>query len=215
MQPRPPGDTLLAVTMNGTDLYDDWPREVPALVRRAVAAAQELNFRLCVHPGTGSLLASLAGGLPADSIVVETGTGTGAGLAWMVTAAGPRVRFLSVELDAERAAAAAELFAGHPNVTTVHGRAEEHWYEHRPNLLVLDGGGGTGKGGEPPVDVRRALAPFGTVTVDDFTPIHLWPPTHQGQVDTSRLHWLEHPDLHTTEVTVAPDMAVLVGRLLR
>jgi len=206
---------MLAMTMNGTDLYEHWPREIPTLVGRAVAAARELDFRLCVHPGTGGLLAALAAGLPDGSTVVETGTGTGAGLAWMVTAASSGVRFVSVELDADRAAAAAKLFADCPNVTTVHGRAEEHWYEHRPDLLVLDGGGGTGKSGEPPVDVRRALAPFGTVTVDDFTPVADWPPMHRGEVDGSRLHWLEHPELHTTEVMVAPDMAVLVGRLLR
>lgn len=203
------------MTMNGTDLYQHWPREIPTLVSRAVAAARELDFRLCVHPGTGALLAALAAGLPDGSTIVETGTGTGAGLAWMVTAASSGVRFVSVELHADRAAAADELFADRPNVTTVHGRAEEHWYEHHPDLLVLDGGGGTGKGGEPPVDVRRALAPFGTVTVDDYTPIVSWPPTHMGQVDESRMHWLEHPDLHTAEIAVAPDMAVLVGRLLR
>lgn len=203
------------MTLNGTGLYEHWPREIPNLVGRAVAAAKRLEFPLCVHPGTGALLATLAAGLPEGSTVVETGTGTGAGLAWMVTACDRGVRFVSVELDDHRAAAAAELFADFPNVTTIHGRAEEHWYEHNPDLLVLDGGGGTGKKGEPPVDVRRALAPFGTVTVDDYTPIARWPPTHNGQVDESRVHWLDHPDLHTTEVTVAPGMAVLVGRLLR
>lgn len=203
------------VTMNGTDLYEHWPRSVPTLVRRAVVSARDLDFRLSVHPGTGALLATLAAGLPEGSTVVETGTGTGAGLAWMVTTAGPDVRFISVELDAERAAAATELFADYPNVTTVHGWAEEHWYEHCPDLLVLDGGGGTGKRGEPLVDVRRALSPLGAVTVDDYTPLASWPPMREGHVDESRLHWLEHPDLHTTEITVAPEMAVLVGRLLR
>lgn len=201
------------MTMNGTDLYEHWPREIPKLVRRAVAVARELEFPLCVHPATGALLATLAAGLPSGSTVVETGTGTGAGLGWMVTAAHPGVRFLSVELDHARAAAATEVFAEHSNVTTLQGSAEEHWYEHQPDLLVLDGGGGTGKGGERPLDIRRALAPFGTVTVDDYTPIASWPPTYNGQPDQSRLHWLDHPDLHTTEVTVAPDMAVLVGRL--
>lgn len=200
------------VTLDGTDLYERWPHPVPPLVSRAVAAARELDFPLCVHPGTGTLL---AGGLPDGSTVVETGTGTGAGLGWMVACAAPGVRFLSIESDAGRAAAAAEVFAGCADVLTVHGRAEEHWYEHRPDLLVLDGGGGTGKKGGPLVDVRRALAPLGRVTIDDFTPITGWPPTFGGRVDESRMRWLEHPDLHTTEITVAPDTAVLVGRLLR
>src|SRR3712207_2233909 len=121
--------------MNGTDLYARWPREVPARVARAVAVARDLGFGLCVHPATGAILAALAAGLPKGSTVVETGTGTGAGLAWMVDAAGPGVRFLSVELDADRAAAAATVFRDRPDVVVVHGRADDHWYAHRPDLL--------------------------------------------------------------------------------
>ncbi len=202
------------MTLNGTDLYADWPLPVPDLVQRAVSNARELGFPLCVHPGTGALLAVLAAGV-GDGLVVETGTGTGAGLAWMVTAASPETRFISVEFDADRAAAAAELFGSHPNVTVIEGDAADLWYAHRPDLLVLDGGGGAGKQGDEPIDVRRALADRGTVTVDDLAPTDSWPPQYDGRDDTARLHWLDHPDLHTTEISVAPDMAVLVGRRLR
>ena len=202
------------MTLNGTALYTDWPLPVPDLVRRAVSDAEELGFPLCVHPGTGALLAVLAAGV-GDGLVVETGTGTGAGLAWMVSAARPDTRFISVESDADRAASATARFADHPNVTVIEGDAADIWYAHRPDLLVLDGGGGAGKQGDEPIDVRRALAARGTVTVDDLTPTEVWPPQYQGRDDHARLHWLDHPDLHTTEISVAPDMAVLVGRLLR
>jgi predicted O-methyltransferase YrrM len=83
---------------------------LPTLVRKAVEAAAAIDFDFCVHPSTGRLLAVLAGGVPAGGLVGETGTGTGAGLAWMVSA-NPFARFLSVEKDDERVAAARGVFA--------------------------------------------------------------------------------------------------------
>lgn len=203
------------MTLGGTERYRQLEGQVPDLVWHGVLAARELDFPLCVHPGTGRLLAVLAGGLERGSTVVETGTGTGVGLAWMVNAADPGVSFVSVELDADRAVAAAAVFERRSNVTVVRGDAADHWYAHRPDLLVLDGGGGAGKTGDEPIDIRQALAPRGTVTVDDMTPTDAWPPQYEGADDVAKLYWLEHPDLHTTEVQVAPDCSVLVGRLLR
>jgi hypothetical protein len=60
---------------------------LPSLVAKTVAAAPELGFEHCV-------------------VCWETGTGTGTGLAWMVSTAPPSTRFLSFEIDADRAVAA-------------------------------------------------------------------------------------------------------------
>lgn len=189
---------------------------VPHLVRAAVAAACELDFDLCVRPEIGRLLAVLAGGLPAGSLVGETGTGTGAGLAWMVAAAGPDVRFVSYELDEARADAARALFADHPNVDVVCGDAAELFGRGPFDLLVHDGGPGSGKGsdGSTPVDPNDVLRPGGTMTVDDFTPTDTWPPVFGGEIDAGRVHWLDHPELRSTELRVAPDLAVIVCRRL-
>jgi predicted O-methyltransferase YrrM len=189
---------------------------VPDLVLQAVTRAEELGFELCVRPETGRLLATLAGGLPPGSIVGETGTGTGAGLAWMVDAADPTVRFVSFELDHERAAAAQEVFAGHANVEVVHGDAVGV-FGHGPfDLLVLDGGPAAGKQpGSTPIDPNEVLRPGGTMTVDDFSPTDTWPPMFDGAPDSCRTHWLSHPGLRSTEVRVAADLAVVVCRYLR
>lgn len=56
------------------------------------------------------------------------------------------------------------------------------------------------------------LRPGGTLTVDDFTPMTTWPPTYNGEIDEPRHRWLTHPELQTTEVRVAEDLAVLVCR---
>ncbi len=111
------------MSLNGTAEYRSWPVVVPELVGRAVRAAEELGFELCVHPATGQLLGVLAGGVAPGGLIGETGTGTGAGLAWMATNADPEVALVSVELDAERAEAAKRVFVHTPNVTVIHGDA--------------------------------------------------------------------------------------------
>jgi predicted O-methyltransferase YrrM len=202
---------------NGRSMYASLVKQtLPPLVRRALAAAEELDFGLCVHPATGPLLQVLAGGVPAGGLVGETGTGTGVGLAWMANIADPSVELLSVEVDADRAAAAQLVFTEAANVTVIHGDAGE-LFERAPfDLLAHDGGWGAGKGPGEVVDPSTVLTPGGTMTVDDFTPIAEWPPTFNGELDVARHHWLTHSDVMATEVRVAEAMAVLViRRILR
>ncbi|HWM18386.1 MAG TPA: hypothetical protein VNO51_01770 [Ilumatobacteraceae bacterium] len=189
---------------------------MPELVRAAVAQATGLGFELCVRPEIGRLLGTLAAGLPAGSRVGETGTGTGAGLAWMVTAASPSVRFLSYERAPDRAKAAQSLFGHLPNVEVVLGDSSELFTRGPFDLLVHDGGPGSGKmPGSTGVDPTVVLRPGGTMTIDDDTPATSWPPMFDGQIDEGRVHWLSHPALESTEVRVAPDLAVVVSRYLR
>jgi predicted O-methyltransferase YrrM len=184
--------------------------DLPPLVRRALAAAEEHGFAHSCRPEQGRLLRTLAQG--AGTAIAETGTGCGVGLAWLATGAAPGVRLLSVERDPARAALAAAVFADQPQVSVVHADWTE-LYRHGPfDLLVLDGGG-QGKADGAAADPARLLAPLGTVVVDDFTPATGWPPLHEGRPDTARLHWLEHPALHAVELRLAADLSAVVGRL--
>ena len=188
---------------------------VPELVRSAVARAEHLGFASCVRPEIGRLLAILAAGLPAGSLVGETGTGTGAGLAWMVSACDPAVRFISYEVDPERAEAAEHLFGQHRNVQVISGDCSELFTCGPFDLLIHDGGPGSGKTpGSAAVDPAGVLRPGGTMTIDDYTPTVSWPPMFDGEIDESRVHWVLHPALISTEIRVAPDVAVVVCRYL-
>jgi len=200
------------MSLGGTAMYRSLdPATVPDRVRAAVEAAERLSFELCVHPATGRLLQSLGAGVAAGGRVAEIGTGTGAGLGWLSSFADANVSFTSIELDEARAAAAADVFTDVPNVTVLQGDAGQ-LYEQGPfDLLVFDGGWGTGKTGDERVTLADVVKPFGTFTIDDFSPMNEWPPRFNGEVDHGRHFWLTHPDVRATEIQVAPTMSVLVG----
>jgi predicted O-methyltransferase YrrM len=194
------------VSIGGTAAYAGLAG-LPPLVERAVAVAREHGFDCSCRPEQGRLLHALAGG--ADAIG-ETGTGCGVGLAWLAEGARAGTRLVSVESDRQRAALAAELFAGLPNVTVIHGDWTEIHRDAPYDLLVLDGGG-QGKRGEPPADPHRLLRPGGTLVIDDLTPAGHWPPRFAGAVDEARMHWLTRDGLDATELRLAPDLAALVA----
>jgi predicted O-methyltransferase YrrM len=195
------------MSVGGTASYLDQPG-LPPLVAKAVQSARLTDFDNSSRIEQGRLLSVLAGG--ASASIGETGTGTGVGLAWLVSGRGPRVRVVSVELDERRAALASTVFEGTPDVSVIHG----DWtkiYDLGPfDLLVVDGGGG-GKNGSPPADVRRLLNPGGSIVIDDFTPMTEWPPMHNDRPDEARLAWLTHPDLISTEIRLAPDLSAIIG----
>lgn len=194
------------MSVDGTTAYAGLTG-LPPLVSAAVAAAREAEFGPSCRPEQGRLLYALAAGA---EVIGETGTGCGVGLAWLASGARPGTRLVSVERDADRAALAARVFLGRPQVSVIHADWREI-YRHGPyDLLVLDGGG-QGKHGEDPADPHRLLRPGGTLVVDDLTPARHWPPRFGGVVDRARTHWYEHPGLHTTELRLAPDLAALVA----
>ncbi len=180
---------------------------LPPLVALAVSLARQEGFGSSCRPEHGRLLFALAAGA---ELIGETGTGCGVGLAWLTSGARPGARLVSVELDARRAALAAGLFSGQPQVTVIHGDWREIYQAAPFDLVSLDGGA-HGKQGNDPADPDVLLRPGGTLVIDDLTPAREWPPRFEGQLDAARMHWLTHPGLDATELRLAPDLASLVA----
>jgi predicted O-methyltransferase YrrM len=163
----------------------------------------------------GQLLAVLAASRPQGRLA-EIGTGTGVGSAWVVSAMGPEASFVTVELDDDRAAACARLFADCPNVRVLHG----DWHELLPpeapfDLLFFDGGGWKRS---PPEEMRaeseRALelaAGGGVLAMDNLTPEHLWPPGGPDWPDALREFWFGHEGLVATEILTTRDTSAILA----
>lgn len=151
---------------------------LPDLVMRAEQLAVEQGFPMvrdgaapsCSLPDAGRALAMLAAGCVGGRIG-EIGTGVGYGTAWMADAMPADATLVTVELDPERAAASAELFADDPRITVLHGDAGEVLPPHGPfDLLFVDGGRyGTD------TDAFAALVDLvrvgGRIAMDDVTPV--------------------------------------------
>ena len=174
-----------------------------------------MRFERSSIPEVGRLLAVLAASRPHGRLA-EIGTGTGVGSAWVASAMGREASLVTVEVDDDRAAACARLFADLPNVRVLHG----DWHEVLPpeapfDLLFFDGGGWKRS---PPAQMRaeseRALelvAAGGLVALDNLTPEHLWPPDGPIWPDALREFWLGSEALVATEVLTTPDSSAIVA----
>ncbi len=171
------------------------------LVERAEALARELGFTRSSIPEVGRLLQVLA---PGRQRVGEIGTGTGVAAAWIISALDNGATFVTVELDEERAAAAAHLFAGLANVRVLRGDWHRVMLREAPFDLLFYDGGGKQNPERDGQDVVNLLAPGGMVVMDDLTPGRPGP-------DPVREFWLNHRELVATEILTTPATAAIVA----
>jgi len=167
---------------------------------RARETAARLGFTRSCHDEDGALLHVLAGrrGILRAG---EIGTGVGVGAAWIVSGLEPGTPFVTVEIDPDRAAAAAELFADDPDVRVLAGDWRTVLPVEAPfDLLFVDGADAK----DDVEAVLRLLAPRGTVVLDDFSDDPVEP-------DPRRDAWLGHAELSATQLWVAPGRRALVA----
>jgi predicted O-methyltransferase YrrM len=181
-------------------------RAVPARVLAAERIAVEAGFdKSCIRE-VGRLLRTAAAAKP-GGVVVESGTGSGVGTAWLHSGLGVGARLVTVERDEELARRAAGVFADDSRVAVLTGdwRLLE---QHAPfDVFFCDGGGKR----DDPRRVVELLAPGGILVLDDFTPSAEWPPRFEGEVDELRLFYLTHPELDATEVLTTPRSSAVVA----
>jgi predicted O-methyltransferase YrrM len=174
---------------------------LPPLVAQALALAERTGFTRSCSVETGRLLRVLAG-QRGRARVAEIGTGCGVGSAWILSGLPPEVPFVTVELDAERAAAAAELLAADEQARVLPGDWRDVLPAEAPfDLLFADGG--RSKEHE---ELTGLLAPGGTLVLDDLTPGRAGP-------DPVRELWLSHPRVASVELRVSSRESVIVGTL--
>jgi predicted O-methyltransferase YrrM len=174
---------------------------LPLLVEQALALAERTGFTRSCSAETGRLLRVLAG-QRGRLRVAEIGTGCGVGSAWLLAGLPPEVPFLTVEIDPERAAAAAELLAADGQARVLRGDWREVLPAEAPfDLLFADGGRA-----KEHDELVGLLSPGGTLVLDDLTPGRTGP-------DPVRELWIAHPRVVAVELQVSSRESVIVGTL--
>src|SRR5262245_45021117 len=169
---------------------------LPPLVASATLLAKRFEFEnscaIAYAPLLQTLAAQVRGG-----VIGEMGTGAGVGAAWMACAMGKDSRIVTIEADAARAAAVAELFAGDERITVLHGDALE-LAAHGPfDLIFCDAGPGKLSHQYATVAMMR---PCGLILLDDLTPTR-----------TDLGWWLQCGDVAAAVIWVTPELGAILA----
>jgi predicted O-methyltransferase YrrM len=190
---------------------NDFPHDVPELVAKGQAIADEAGFLLSCEPRTGGLLRTLAATKPGGRIL-EVGAGVGVGTAWLLAGMDDQATMVTLEIDEEAADIVRGLFAGEPQVEVVHVDATT-W------LAAYDG---------PPFDLvfvdttvtkfdRRDLLvkcmrPGAILVGDDLIPGPTWTAQHPARVNRFLDEIVREPELVVTLVGWASGLVVAARR---
>jgi predicted O-methyltransferase YrrM len=193
----------------GLEVYGEL-KGYPPLVRAAVQLTRDRGYSLACLPEVGRLLRLLAATVTSGHIA-ELGTAFGVGTAWLASGMSPTIRLVSVEIEPDRARAAADLLAPLKNVEVLCG----DWTESRrsaPYGLIFSDGGPKREPDAPDL-LAPLLRPGGLVVLDDFTPESAWTDQERQEWshDPTRLTWLEHPGYLCTEVQLSARASVLLA----
>jgi predicted O-methyltransferase YrrM len=186
---------------------------LPEAVRLTTERAERAGFTMSCDPDTGRLLAVLAAAVPANGRVLELGTGTGVGTAWIIDGLRGRddVEVVTVEIDAATAALAAQQ-AWPPWVRLLTGDAIEVIHSAgRFDLIFADAQGGKWEGLDATV---AALRPGAHLLVDDMTPGEFADEHHARKTSAVRARLLGHPDLVSVEIAWSSGLILSTRRSL-
>jgi predicted O-methyltransferase YrrM len=153
----------------------------PPALAGIMADALRTNFTLSCDLLTGSLLRTLAASKPGGRIL-EVGTGTGCGAAWLLDGMDPSARLVTVDLSPERLDVARKHLGRDPRVELVHSDAADFIRSAPPRSFDLIFADSFVSKHSLLDETLALLRPGGFYVIDDMLPVHGWGP------DLPRLH---------------------------
>lgn len=163
----------------------------PEAVAGILADTAALGFVMASEPKVGALLAALAASKPGGRLL-ELGTGTGHGTAWMLTGMDAAATLDTVDNDASVVAVAQRHLGGDPRVTfhIADGAGFLERSSERYDLIYADAWPGKFSQLE---EALALLKPGGIYFIDDLLPQQNWPEGHAPKVP-ALIDDLEHRD---------------------
>lgn len=185
--------------------------KIPEMVRAAEERAEKTSFEQSCEPAVGALLGALAAAVPRGGRILELGTGTGVGTAWLASGVGPRTHVTLTTVEVVPELADSVRAAGLPDwVDVVTGDALDVVPRlGRFDLIFADAVAGKWEGLEVTL---RALAPGGILVVDDMQPARYDRPEHRAVVDRIRATLTSDPELATADFVEATGLMLATRR---
>jgi predicted O-methyltransferase YrrM len=158
----------------------DITRTPPAL-DAILSDTSALGFNMVSEPKVGALLAALAASKPGGRLL-ELGTGTGHGTAWLLSGMDPKARLESVDTDT-RVVAVAERHLGSDRRVTFHIADGAEFVQRASkgqfDLIYADAWPGKFSHLD---EALALLRPGGIYVIDDLLPQSNWPEGHAPKV---------------------------------
>jgi len=170
---------------------------------------EELGFRMASEPKTGALLAALAASKPGGRIL-ELGTGTGLGTAWLLTGMDADARLDTVDIDANVMAVARCHLAADSRVTfhVMDGadfivRSTQTQFD----LIYADAWPGKFSHLDQALSLLRT---GGIYFIDDLLPQPNWPEGHAPKVGALIATLERRPEFTTVKLSWASGLMLVV-----
>lgn len=184
-----------------------WPSQLRALTART----EEMKFDMASELHTGALLQVLAASKVGGKML-ELGTGTGIGTAWLLSGMDETATLTSVETDDRVQSVARDVLGADPRLTflledgaSFISRQPEKGYD----LIFADAVPGKF---ELLDETLRLVRPGGFYVIDDLLPQPNWPEGHGGKVDILMYRLSADPRFSMVPIVFATGIAVLTRR---
>jgi predicted O-methyltransferase YrrM len=162
-------------------LFEEEISRIPAALTAIEAETTRLGFTMPSDRPTGSLLRTLAASKPGGRLL-ELGTGTGLGTAWLLDGMDAAATLLSVDIEEDNAAVARRHLGDDSRLTIHLGDGAAFIASLRGQLFDLIFAD-TWPGKYDHLDETLALlSPGGLYVIDDMLPQPNWPAGHEERV---------------------------------
>lgn len=181
----------------------------PAALDAIDRDTRAIGFAMASEPKTGMLLRALAASKPAGRIL-ELGTGTGVGTAWLLAGMDANARLESVDND-PAAQAVAQRHLGHDPRVTLHLADGAEFLRRLPSLAFDLVYADTWAGKFTDLDAALTLVRVGGIyLVDDLLPQPNWPDGHAPKVAALLTELESRADFAAVKLAWASGLLMLV-----
>jgi len=183
------------------------PAALAGILERSVA----LDFTMASEPKTGALLQVLAASKPAGRLL-ELGTGTGVGTAWLLSGMDAASALVSVDTNVSFQSVAQQILGGDPRLSLVIEDAVDFLRRQQPasfDLVFADALRGKFEGLD---EALAVVKPGGFYVVDDLLPQPNWPEGHGEKIAPLVESLVAHPQFHIVSMSWASGIVLAVRK---